>query len=395
MPGTPRRGTGSVLGTEKYAVELQSPDIAFTVYVAPAPPPADNPFAFVPANSVNYQAIDDAKNRLQGEYRYPNTITLQTERDVFENGPTYHELVYRAKLELPGSDATTTKTLVARVYVVNDQTYTLTVLGPRVKADGTDVVKFFNSFRITAPANPKPVPPPGRQPPASPAELNGLLAYWSFDNVQGDRALDESGNALTGTLHGATIINDGARGQALHCNGPRSYFDFSDANNLNFRAGDDFTFCGWVRTRQLNGVVVSNRQDGNAAPDLGVKIDGGALSADVRQDGHAFVAAINLRGPAVNDGAWHHFALTRRCVGGNFGAVVLYVDGVRSGDQVNVFAGGAVTTDLRALGAELYWQRHGFPGGNASFIGDVDEFAVFNRVLDEGEIRRLAGVAGP
>ena len=355
MPGMPVQSSapipaiaGANADATKYTKVLVSPEVTFAVYVAPTPPPDNNPFAFRPVNNVNYQAINDAKNRLQQEYTFPTTLVIQTERDTTQNGQPCHEMVYRATLGYDDIGTAPTKTLVARVYVANDKTYTLIVLGARVKSDAPDVVKFFQSFRIQAAANPNPAPPVGRQPPASPGDLNGLLAYWSFDNVQGDQALDESGNALTGTLHQATVINDGARGQALHCNGPGSYFDFSDANNLNFGAADDFTFCGWVRTHAPQGMVLSCRQGQSAAAEILVKVDKGALAVEVRQDGNDRSIPAAFRGPAVNDGAWHHFALIRHHRDGFGASVELFVDGVRRGGQLNFNTAGPVTTDLRA-----------------------------------------------
>ena len=102
-------------------------------------------------------------------------------------GQPYQEYLYVVSTMYGGPSAG--KSLAARVYVVNGMTYTLAVFGPRVKADGPDVLKFFNSFRIKASASriPKPALPPGRQP-ASPVGMNGLLAYWSFDQVQGDQS---------------------------------------------------------------------------------------------------------------------------------------------------------------------------------------------------------------
>ena len=393
MPGTPANyHLPTFNNAEKYSKSIPSPDISFTVYVAPAPPENNNPNVFQPFANPNTNAVQNAQNLLKDEFalgfQYPQ---VDRPMNVY-GGQPYQEYLYVVSTMYGGPSAG--KSLAARVYVVNGTTYTLAVFGPRVKADGPDVLEFFNSFQVKTAANPKPALPPGRQP-ASPVGMNGLLAYWSFDQVQNNQVLvdDESGNLLTGTLHNATIIPDGPRGQAVHFNGQGSYFDFSDANNLDFPAGGDFTICGWVRTRVWIGMVVSNRRDLSGAPDIDVTIDGGALSVDVRPDGNDRVAAAFVRGPAVNDGAWHHFALSRRCVF-KTGTYSLYVDGAKSVVQLALNASGPITTDLHALGAELYWQRHGV-AGNATFTGDVDEFCAFDRVLDEGEIRQLAGVGGP
>ena len=164
FPGTPSiNPVGTVAGAEKYTVALESPEISFSVYVAPAPPPDNNPFVIQPFNNNKSRAVDEAKNLLKQEfslgYQYP-----QTDQDVNQySGQPYHELFY----QIPTgsySGPSAGKSLAARVYVVNDTTYTLAVFGPRVRNDGSDVVKFFNSFRIKASANPKPPPRPANRP---------------------------------------------------------------------------------------------------------------------------------------------------------------------------------------------------------------------------------------
>ena len=402
LPGAPASySLPTFNNTKKYSKSIQSPEISFAVYVAPAPPNANNPNIFQPFANPNANAIQNAQNLLKQEFslgfQYP-----RVERSLNAyGGHPYEEYYYVVSTMYGGPSAG--KSLAAHVYVVNGMTYTLAVFGPRVKSDAPDVLKFFNSFQVKASANPKPAPPPGQpalpagRQPASPVGMNGLLAYWSFDHVLNGQVLvdDESGNLMTGTLHNATAIPDGPRGQAIHFNGQGSYFDFSDANNLNFRAEDDFTLCGWVRTRAASRrggfqPAGPERRAGYRCEDRKRRAD--RRGASGRQCPHP--RGELSRGPVVNDGAWHHFALARRHNGGLGATVFLYVDGVRRGGQLNFIADGAVTTDLRALGTELYWQRHGF-AGNATFTGEVDEFCVFNRVLDEGEIRRLAGLGGP
>jgi hypothetical protein len=51
--------------------------------------------------------------------------------------------------------------------------------------------------------------------------------------------------------------------------------------------------------------------------------------------------------------------------------------------------GGPITTDLRALGAELYWKKYS-PFGDPHFEGEMDELCIFDRVLKANEIAALA-----
>jgi hypothetical protein len=129
-----------------YTVDLEEPQVRFAVSNSPAPS-GNAGWNMLPGNNVNnFQAINEAKSRLRQEYDDGHFV-LKTERDLAFYGQTCHEMVYR--YSPVGDDiGTMTQTLVARVYVVNDRTYTLTVLGLHVKSDGPDALKFFDSFQI-------------------------------------------------------------------------------------------------------------------------------------------------------------------------------------------------------------------------------------------------------
>ena len=176
------------------------------------------------------------------------------------------------------------------------------------------------------------------------------------------------------------------RGKAIHTHGRGSYLDFSASPKLSFAAGADFTFCCWVRTRQNNGAIPSNRADTDATPDIDLHVGSGELRLEVRQEGTiGYIATLRGHKP-VSDGAWHHFAFTRR--GSD---LALYTDGALQERQENTRSGGAIHTDLRALGAELYWETVGDRLDMAYLAGDFDEFCVFGRALRAAEIGRLAG----
>ena len=110
----------------------------------------------------------------------------------------------------------------------------------------------------------------------------------------------------------------------------------------------------------------------------------------IRQQGATDYIASLKGAKVVNDGAWHHFAFTRQ------GAdLALYTDGALELRLDKTRSGGAIPTDLRALGAELYWLK-GREGLDTDYLaGDCDEFCVFGRALSAAEIRTLAGKKVP
>jgi hypothetical protein len=381
------RGTpGEDPAAKEYFVDVQQPEIHFRVYVSLEP--KTNNFANL-RSAENEQAVNAAKTLLMQEYNL-NDYEWNIDQMGNQRGAPYRELF----CQIPRYGGLYAgQSLAARVYVVNGKVFTLTAIGPRVRLDGADVVKFFDSANFPPTLTKPGAPPrgPAAPHPVSPTTIDGLLAYWSFnlDQMPFNQAIpDETLNNPDGVAHNATLVPDGVNGGAIHINGRGSYFDFNDAANLNFGDHDDFTFCGWLRTRAVQGTVLSNRNEADAGACIDVTLDGGKLSAQVREDGapdsHAPLNLVSAK--PVNDGVWRHFALTRR--GGGVG---LYIDGVLQGERNGPEASGSITTNLRALGAELYWFKTGFGQVNASFGGDLDEFCVFSRALTADEIRKLAG----
>ncbi len=134
---------------------MVSPEIHFVVYVAP--PTMANNVAVVGGGAAVEQAVAEAQALLSREldltYSYPSTT-----RRGSQGGLAYRELYYQLPSGGYGSGSYAGKSVAARVYLVNGKVITLTAVGPRVKLDGADVVKFFNSVRF--PANPPLLAPP-------------------------------------------------------------------------------------------------------------------------------------------------------------------------------------------------------------------------------------------
>jgi hypothetical protein len=393
MPGTPAAGKpiGFNAVGQKYVSAVADPDVEFVVFVADAP--ANNPNGLPFGNSVA-QAVNDAKTRLVQDFNANgfNSVIQQyqyPERDGYLGRSTYHDVTYKVTPGGYGYNSAQAKMLAVRIYVVNGKEYTLAALGPRVKADGSDMVKFFNSVQFTTPAKTAVVAPP------SPKEIPGLLAYWSFDDLQGgfgpiDANLnDEAGRSAPATLHQAAP-SDGKRGKGVHFNGQGSYFDYSSAPGLDFGKGAEFTIAAWVRTGNPSGVIVSQRSSHNANAIIDLKLVNGQLTAVVWPAGKNYAkdAAEFSGGNPINDANWHHVALTRR----QDGTTELFIDGASVVSHLAQGTAGPIITDWRALGSERSWELRGdnASGEASDFTGDVDEFCIFNRALTPAQILKLA-----
>jgi hypothetical protein len=238
---------------------------------------------------------------------------------------------------------------------------------------------------VPAPA-PGPVagPPQGNNPaaePFGPRSLPGLLAYWPLDEAQGKVANDASGNGSLGHIHGGEWLQ-GVKGSALRL-GKGDFVDLGSAHQLNFGPAAPFTIAGWVATRS-NGAICSFRRRTSIFPIVEISVRKGQLAGWVRDDTSGFGGA-KVRGAAVNDGNWHHVALLRQ----GDGTIELFLDGTSQGRDKGKSSGGPITTDLRALGCDLFLSTRKKPPGYLA--GSLDEFCVYNQALAPAEITALAG----
>jgi hypothetical protein len=231
----------------------------------------------------------------------------------------------------------------------------------------------------------KPAHLPGEAPAAG--NLPGLIAWWPFDEAQGAKASDASGNGRHGTVHGGARV-PGVRGKAARFAARDAYFDYGSGPAFNFAANAPFSFAGWIRTRAEAGTILSQRNSTDGGADIEVSLRAGRLTALVREDGGEFGEPAVVAGPAVRDGVWHHFALTRKAGG----IIELFVDGRSQGEKGTPQSRGAITTNLRSLAREQYWLTVRAGPGWAHWDGCADEFCVFDRALTDPEVRRLAGL---
>lgn len=261
--------------------------------------------------------------------------------------------------------------------------------------------------RRNRPGNqPPPQEPPGEvnpdQKPDVPPQvssalgMDGLIAYWTFDEGQGRRFADASTSGINGTLLGEWA--PGVRGTAFQGNGQSTGCELSYNVALNFDAGAPFTFSGWFqalpRGRGKNGTILSFRANGNQNALVDILLDrNGQLVSFVRSD--SFVTGESsphsTRTEGLDDGKWHHFALIRQP---GDGGLELFVDGQSVAKDKQPGSQGAITTDLRAIGVELFWlrfERNKPHPSHPNFEGLIDEVSIFNRALQTAEIRRLAG----
>ena len=183
--------------------------------------------------------------------------------------------------------------------------------------------------------------------------------------------------------------------QALVFDGTDDYVNLGTNSSLNFESSAPFTIAAWVKTTEDYGMIVSFRSstDGGPVIDLAVGYDGGADDPGkamilVRQDGYVGSYA-HVKGGSVKDGQWHHVAVVR----GSGSTVELFLDGVSQGTASDTQSGGAITTNLRAIGSERCWVNDGYGTAVQRYLaGTIDDVHIYNRALSAGEIAKLANI---
>jgi len=228
-------------------------------------------------------------------------------------------------------------------------------------------------------------------------EITGLIAEQTGPTEDADGILVGFNDPNTpGVSHVIGLVNNG-----LLLNGKDEYVDVSNANVYMPTAdGQSFAISGYFRTFDNYGPLFSMRNSADEQPiiDVAVGADGvqnepGRICLLVRDDQTA--AAWTNSGITVNDGRWHHFAVTR--IGGKW---TLYVDGVSRG-TINGAATGNVNLDLLGIGTSLRWIADGWAMQDATysayrdFKGIVDEYTVWDGELQPGQIEALASILPP
>jgi hypothetical protein len=229
---------------------------------------------------------------------------------------------------------------------------------------------------------------------------------WKFDETAGTVAeqtgpTEDADGILVGfndpntpgVSHVAGLVNNG-----LLLNGKDEYVDVSNAEVYMPTAdGQSFAISGYIRTYGNYGPLFSMRNSADEQPiiDIALGADGvqdqpGRICVLVRDDSGSR-SQVNS-GIAVNDGRWHHFAVTR--VGGKW---TLYVDGVSRG-VINGAATGDVSLNMMGIGASLKWLADDWNNGRTYyryFKGIVDEFTVWNGALLPSQLAELAAKVPP
>ena len=201
---------------------------------------------------------------------------------------------------------------------------------------------------------------------------DGLVAYWAFEETEGDTASDSTGNGHDGTLMGdPKWTKDGYFGGALE------FDQVGDEVNVPYHADlnqETFTICAWANVEPASAnhrAVVSSR---NEPPISGYIFY--ALPNNTWQfwTGDGAPPWVSVQGPAVNLGEWEHLVGTYAD-----GTQMFYVNGELVGETASALIINPSQEFL--IGAGANERAHEY-----LFKGKIDEVRVYNRELDKDEI---------
>jgi len=197
----------------------------------------------------------------------------------------------------------------------------------------------------------------------------GLVLHYTFDANEGARVTDTSGAGNHGEVHGATYTSEGKAGGAMSFSGYRAAIIVGNPANLRLQ---DFSIMVWIKRGSLN--KVGDQGDGEL---FGYGHAGYILG--IRRNGHFFLSKVDFTDvPSqceIHDDAFHHVAVTKQG-----SQIVFYLDGVAY-PAPDYDPGFEFSTDaaVGARGDTL----------DASFLGVIDEVAVFNRALSGDEVKGI------
>ena len=223
---------------------------------------------------------------------------------------------------------------------------------------------------------------------AAPEADRGLVLYFPFDSDDGDRVTDRSPAGNDGRMIEAKVTRPGRVGGALSCNGSSGWVRVQPSSSL---SPSRLTLAAWIR---LNRAITTEHHAIIARQPHGMP---GGYNLDFEPDdnGESLLTlkimtrsaspgynCCRVREPFRAD-TWYHVA-------GTFDGreMRVYVNGqLRSSQRAHV----DITYDSTSI--HIGSQRDQNPAG--FWDGLLDEVRIYDRALDEEEVRRLALVGAP
>lgn len=224
---------------------------------------------------------------------------------------------------------------------------------------------------------------------------DGLIGYWPFNG----NANDESSNTNNGTVHGASLINDrhGNANAAYSFNGTSNYIDCGKDASLQIST---FSINFWFKYSDTTKIQVfvnnANSNDGewgfqcyhHSAADAGLVAGVAAGSND------AWLASSSQENGRFADDEWHMYTATYSAKTNKLNSYVdgKFINGITStryGFRNGIDSLRHTGKDAFIMGAHSQYFSSTINAGPRYLEGALDDFYMFNRVIDSAEIQKL------
>ncbi len=217
------------------------------------------------------------------------------------------------------------------------------------------------------------------------AQKDACVLYFTFSENAGKTVKDESDNRNDRKIKGGVKWAKGKYGTALEFGGEVGDFvEVADSATLN--PAKEISYMAWFMSDKYDNTrgIISKYwgPDGQRTYNLRLHHDlAGALSTEVSSNGQfqLGVSVTDVHSEAVlKDSQWHHAAISFK--GGDF--LRMYVDGKLANDSK-----ATATKTLFDNETTLKIGQDFNEDAKRFFIGVIDEVAIFNRALNEAEIK--------
>ncbi|MFC1705070.1 LamG domain-containing protein, partial [Nanoarchaeota archaeon] len=196
-----------------------------------------------------------------------------------------------------------------------------------------------------------------------------MVGAWYFESNANDR----TAHGNDGTLSGDTYLTDGKVGQGYYFDGVNDYFNVSDGPSLDLEGA--MTMSVWLKTQDLETYrdIVMKYNTTSPYFGYGFGVDNTGLIRFFT--GNVGTTDWRTSNTAVDDGEWHHVAMTLT----SGGAYNFYLDGKNDGSGSKALP--------KSNQEPLYIGTSNNLGND--FNGTLDELIIWNRSLSAAEVEAL------
>jgi hypothetical protein len=203
---------------------------------------------------------------------------------------------------------------------------------------------------------------------------DGLVSYWSFDEIDGDTVVDGMGDN-DGTIVGNPKVVDGKVGKALQFNGANDFIDIPGTDSLDFNGKTELSAAAWVNIEGHSGSCCDPIVAQRDASGWALRYDQRDVGAEIEFIVHnpAWVGdAASFGAPAPATGEWH------------------FITGVLTGEQLLLYIDAQLESEIDFTDTIVSTGTETEIAGavDGYFMGIIDEVLIYDKALSGEEIQQ-------